>query len=393
MSQASRRIVLLALAAFASAASFRVCDPMLPGLAELFATTAGQAAHVITAFVVTYGVMQMIYGPLGERFDRFRLITLATACCALGSLGAALAPSLGVLTLCRVITGVSAAGIIPMSMAWIADSVAADERQATLARFFSGQILGMVFGQVLGGICVDTVGWRWAFAILALIYLGIGAALWRGGAGQGATAAASRRSITSLYGQAARMVVDPACRGILADLCVEAAAVFAVLAFIPLYLHQHFGRPLSEASLTLMLYGAGGLAYSFYAARRGSRLNRPRYPLLAGGLIAAADLMLLLGNHPAWAFAAALLSGFGYYMLHNGLLFQVTQMAPAARSLAMAVAISLFFVGQSIGVGLAGLLVDAGATAWVFGVAALLAPWVGFSASRRIGRLAPVSAA
>lgn len=388
MNLSSRSIFLLALAAFASSASFRVCDPMLPVLAELFATSVGQAAHVITAFVITYGVMQVIYGPLGERFERFRLVTIATACCAVGSLGAAAAQSLVVLTFFRVVTGISAAGIIPMSMAYIADAVGPEERQATLARFFSGQILGMVCGQVLGGLCVDTIGWRWAFGLLAVLYLGIGAALWQGRTRPAVVPAKAlaRPPILALYGRAARMLVDPACRSVLANLFVEAAIVFAVLAFIPLYLHQHFGQPMAEASLALVLYGAGGLAYSLYASRRGARLNRPRYPLLASLLVAIADALLLFANHPAWAFLAALIFGFGYYMLHNALLFQVTQMAPQARSLAMAVAISLFFVGQSLGVGLAGLLVDAGAITAVFAVAAVIAPLVGIATAWRIRR-------
>lgn len=389
MSASSRKVFLLSLAAFASSASFRICDPMLPVLADHFASSAGQAAQVITAFVITYGVMQLVYGPLGERFDRFRVVAIATGCCAVGSVGASLAQSLGALTFFRGVTGISAAGIIPMSMAYIADAVGPEERQATLARFFSGQILGMVCGQVLGGLCVDTVGWRWGFALLAMLYLSVGAALWRGRALQSAVAGkeGSRTSIEGLYRKAARMLVDPACRGILANLFVEAAIVFAVLAFIPLYLHKQFGRPMSEASLTLVLYGAGGLIYSFYASCRGARLNRPRYPILAGFLIACANALLLLGNHQAWAFIAALLSGFGYYMLHNALLFQVTQMAPLARSLAMAVAISLFFIGQSLGVGLAAILVDADMMTTVFAGAAVIAPLVGMAAARRIGHL------
>ena len=170
-------LTLLTLAAFASSASFRVCDPMLPVLAGLFDAPAGRVARIITGFTIAYGAMQLIYGPLGERFDRFRIVTLATALCAVGSLGATLATRLDVLTLCRILTGVAAAGIIPMAP--IADMVPAERRQAVLARFVSGQIIGMIFGQVLGGLCVDFGLWRVAFATLTGLYLVIAFALWK----------------------------------------------------------------------------------------------------------------------------------------------------------------------------------------------------------------------
>lgn len=375
-----RALRLLALAAFASSASFRVCDPLLPELARSFAVSSGGAAQVITAFVVAYGVMQMVFGPLGERFDRYRLVTLATAGCAVGSLGVALAGSLGGISLFRAITGLTAAGIIPMSMAWIGDRVPLAQRQATIARFLSGQIIGMVAGQILGGWCADHIGWRWAFVLLAEMYLLIAATLWweaRRQPGLCGGVAATPRSVGALYAEAGRLLVSPGSRGLLTAMFLEALGVFSVLAFIPLHLHEAFGQSLTEASLVLLLYGVGGLVYSALAPRI-TRAISTRHMAWAGGLLVGlADLLLLLGPSHHWAIPAALLSGFGYYMLHNTLLTQVSQMAPQSRSLALALAISLFFLGQSVGVALAGPVVDAYGPTWVFGMAAVLLPLVG----------------
>ena len=70
--------------------------------------------------------------------------------------------------------GATAAGIIQVSMAWIGDTVPYKDRQATLAHFLDGQTLGVIGGQFIGGLLVDTIGWRWAFAFLAATYLLIG---------------------------------------------------------------------------------------------------------------------------------------------------------------------------------------------------------------------------
>ncbi len=385
-SETRQLLFLLTLAAFASSASFRVCDPMLPGLAGEFSASTTGVALIITGFTVAYGAMQLIYGPLGERFERFRIITRATALCSIGSLGAALAPSLEMLTACRILTGVAAAGIIPMSLATVSDLVAADQRQATLAQLFSGQILGMVFGQVLGGVCVDFGLWRLAFGVLTGLYLLIAFALWR----KTHLGVTPRRtggqadSMASLYRTALAMLFARETRGVLACFFVEAVLVFGVLAFLPLYLHQRFALTLSEATLPLMLYGAGGLLFSSVAPRLGPRMNHRAFPMAAAGLVALANITALLAGHPGWIFAAALLSGFGYYQLHSALLFQITQRAPTTRSLALALSVSLFFLGQSVGVSAAGWLVGQGRITLVFAIAALGMPLLGLATGRQI---------
>ena len=381
-----RPLILLTLAAFASSASFRVCDPMLPVLARLFGQTSGQVALIITVFTIAYGGMQLIYGPLGERLDRFRVITLATACCALGSLGAAVTPSLEWLVVCRLLTGVAAAGIIPLSMAWIADRVAVDQRQAVLARFFSGQIMGMVFGQVLGGLFVDAGVWRFAFWGLSMLYVLIAFALWHHTNNCRAEKNENREpsSLGSLYLAAFRMLYARETRGVLFCFLIEAALVFAVIAFMPLYLHEHFGVALSKASLALALYGLGGLLFSVFAARMGAKLNRFAFPLLAACLVAVADGVIFLSSQASWVFIAAMISGFGYYMLHNALLFQMTQRVPQSRSLALTLSVSIFFIGQAIGVNFAGWLVDQGRLPLVFLCAAAGMPVIGWLTGRRV---------
>ena len=84
LSSEARAIALLALAAFVSASAFRICDPMLPQLAAEFGASTGQAARAVTAFAVAYGVLQMFFGPVGDRYGKYRVVSVATFACALG---------------------------------------------------------------------------------------------------------------------------------------------------------------------------------------------------------------------------------------------------------------------------------------------------------------------
>ena len=113
-------------------------------------------------------------------------------------------------------------------------------------------------------------------------------------------------------------------------------------------------------------------------------MNHRAFPVGAACLVALANVVAVVAAHPGWIFAAALLSGFGYYQLHSALLFQITQRAPEARSLALALSVSLFFVGQSVGVSAAGWLVDQGRITLVFAIAALGMPLLGLAAGRQI---------
>jgi predicted MFS family arabinose efflux permease len=61
-------IAALSFAAFASAASTRVADPLLPRFDAEFAIGVGTAAQVVTAFSIAYGALQAFYGPIGDRF-------------------------------------------------------------------------------------------------------------------------------------------------------------------------------------------------------------------------------------------------------------------------------------------------------------------------------------
>ena len=84
-------IRLIALATFFSGAGLRLCDGLIPRLATDFSLTSGQAGAVITSFSIAYGVAQLLFGPLGDRFGKALLISIALFGCVAGALASALA--------------------------------------------------------------------------------------------------------------------------------------------------------------------------------------------------------------------------------------------------------------------------------------------------------------
>ena len=172
-----RSVLLLSLATFSSMAAQRVCDAMLPELARVFSVGLGQAAQVVSLFAVVYGLSQLFYGPLGDRLGKLQVISVATLGCSLGNLAALFVTSLDALVLARMAVALGAAAIIPLSLAWIGDSVEYDRLQETLARVGLGTTLGLVGGQLVGGLMTDTLGWRWSFGLLTLLFGVVGGLL------------------------------------------------------------------------------------------------------------------------------------------------------------------------------------------------------------------------
>ena len=84
--------VALSLAAFGSGASQRATDPPLPRFPLELDVSPGAASSVVTIFTIGYGFNQPFFGPLGDRFGKYRVIAWACVACSVATLLRALAP-------------------------------------------------------------------------------------------------------------------------------------------------------------------------------------------------------------------------------------------------------------------------------------------------------------
>ncbi len=383
---------LISVAAFSSMASMRVCDPMLVTLSQEFHVTTGDASAVIAAFAVAYGVLQLFYGPLGDRFGKVRVIIGATFACAVFSAITALAPTLPVLVVSRAFMGAAAAGIIPLSMAWIGDSVAYEQRQETLARLMVATVSGMMAGQWFGGFAVEALGWRWAFAVLSVLFLTAATLLLRQMRATVAGAAAAGDhpaepaafSLPAYLATTGRLLRMPRVRWVLAIVAVEGALGFGTMAFVPARMVDGFGLSASAAGGVMVLYGVGGLVYSLMARRWLALLGEKGLALLGAMMIAVGLLLLAWAPVVHLAVVGCFCAGLGFYMLHNTLQVQATQMAPEARGTAVTLFACLLFLGQSLGVLAVAASVDRGWIAQVFSIASLGIVVLGVLVSRKV---------
>lgn len=388
-----RTFWLLGTCAFASLASMRVCDAMLPALAQEFATSTGAAGAAISSFAMAYGLLQLFYGPLGDRFGKVRVVGCATLACTAGSVAATCAQDLRWLVAARILSGVAAAGIVPLTMAWIGDGVPYARRQEVLARLLGATVFGMIAGQWLGGLIAETLGWRLAFVLLAMVFLVAGTMLLHHDRQRAAVhvvpAGGALKGMRQVFAQ-------PWARTVLGVTAVEGALAYSALAFVPSHVHSRFGLSMPVAGAIVALYGVGGLVYSRCAKPLLRKLAESGLAMLGASSLALAFLTIAWSPVWQWTLPACLLAGFGFYALHNTLQTHATQMAPAARGTAVSLFVCLLFLGQSAGVAMAGWLIDRYSAPLVFAIAGfgLLALGLSFAALlARRSRTTPETAA
>jgi predicted MFS family arabinose efflux permease len=382
----SQYLKVLGLAGFASMAAMRIGDPMLVVLSDEFQVSTGDASAVVSVYAVVYGFSQLLYGPLGDRFGKLRVVSLAVLACALFSAITAMSAHLPMLVIMRGFMGMAGAGIIPLAMAWVGDQVPYERRQETLAKLMSATVIGMMSGLWFGGFAADTLGWRSAFVVLSVLFSVAAALLWRLLRRHPLASASEAPGLLASLRTTGRLLGMPRVRWVLGVTATEGALVFGSMAFMPTHLHQHYGLSVVAAGSVMMLYGVGGLLYSQMARRWLAWLGERGLVRTGAGLIVSGFLLLAWGNMAWMGMLACTLTGLGFYMLHNTLQVQATQMAPAARGTAVTLFASSLFFGQSTGVLLMAQSVDMGWLAYAFSAAAACVVALGLVVYRLVGK-------
>jgi predicted MFS family arabinose efflux permease len=376
----TRAIVLLAFAAFASQAMVRCADSLLPQIAADLGTTIGATSIVVSAYAFMHGSMQLIIGPIGDRVGKYRAIAIACAGATFIVLACGLAHSLTTLTLARLASGAMAAWIIPLGMAYIGDVVPYERRQQVLGRYLSGTISGLLFGQAAGGILGDLLGWRTMFFVLAGLFALSALALFRELAINPMTRPpraeqARRQGFKAGY---SIVLANPWARVLMLAVFLEAAFVFGAFTYVGADLHLRFGLSFTLVGLTVATFGIGGLIYAGFVEQLVARLGQTGLAANGGLILGVAYLMLALA--PVWWIApiATTLVGLGFYMLHNTLQTNATQMSPEARGTGVSLFSAALYIGQTVGVAVIAPIVDHTGAPAAFVAAAIMLPALGF---------------
>jgi len=343
----TRTLNLIAFVVFASSLFMRSVDPVIPQIASGLSVEPATAALLSTAFTLPYALIQPVLGALADMFSKTRLMLLCLLILAAAALAGGMATSFEMLMAARVVAGLAAGGIVPISFALAGDKVPIAQRQVAMGRILFAVMIGNLLGASGAGVVGDLIGWRGVFfgtGILGAIVLAVAIPGFRG------IAEAPGRFDLSTLGPNYRAIFNnPLAKICFAAVFLEALFMYGIFPYIATLLHDIGETRASIAGVVIAGFGIGGAIYTLRVSWLLAQLGERRL-MRAGGMAMGLCLVVIALRAP-WPveFANFVLLGFGFYMLHAVIQIYASELAPAARGSAMALHSFFFFLGQATG--------------------------------------------
>jgi predicted MFS family arabinose efflux permease len=341
-------LAILGISGFAANIAIRVPDPMVPLIARGLDVSIASAALLATFYTLPYALAQPFLGPLGDTLGKARVIGWCLAVLTVSLAASAVAPDYPTLVACRIVSGLSGGGLIPLSIAMIADRFPVAERQLALSRYLLAVIVGQISGSPMAGLLSDWLGWRPVFAVAAAIAgLATVAVMLTLKAREGVNRPPF--SLAAAVGSYRTLVANATARACYLAVFAEGLCIYGILPYIAALLEGRGAGGVREAGFVVAGLGIGGIVFSVAAGPLIHRLPRATI-MRAGGFVIFAGLVAA-GSSPTWPLemAAFTATGLGFYMLHTGLQTEVTEVMPAARGSAVALHAFFLFFGMAIG--------------------------------------------
>lgn len=357
----------LALGAFGIGMTEFVPIGLLPQISEHFSVSIPSAGWVVSIYALGVLVGVPLMTAVGARLNRRTMLAGLMGLYAAGNLMAALAPSFGFLLGGRVLASFTHGAFFGIGAIVAGQLVGPAKRSAAIAMMFTGLTLANLVGVPAGAWIGAVAGWQATFAVMVGLGVLAATALWLF---IPALPAPAGFSFTGELRSAAKPQVLLA----MMVTMLGFGGVFAAITYLAPMLHAEAGA--SESGMTLML-AILGIGMVLGNALGGKLADRHQLATAVAGL---GGLILVLGSlaftmHSYWAAAVSvfLIGGFGFLIVAP-LQARVLDQAAAAPTLASALNIGAFNIGNAVAAWAAGATLGLG---WGYASAA----WVGVALS------------
>jgi EmrB/QacA subfamily drug resistance transporter len=378
---------ILAIAGLAFALLQSLVVPALRTIQVDLGTTPTAAAWILTAYLLSASVATPIAGRLGDMFGKKRVLVIVLAVLAAGTLVSALAHSIGIMIIGRVIQGAGGA-IFPLSFGIIRDEFPVERRATGIALVSAILGIGGGLGIVLAGPITEHLSYHWLFWLPFLVVVAAGASAWLVipespvrtpgrvnwvgaallsawlvalllGVSQGASWGWTSAAVLGLFlaaavlcvawiraeSRAAEPLVDMRMMRLPGVWTTNTVAfligfgMYSAFILIPQFVEAPaedgygFGASVTGAGIFLLPATAGMLVFSSIAGRLSNAVGA-RLPLIAGSVITACSFCLLTVAHTQrWEiYLSALLMGAGMGFAFSAMANLVVDAVPAEQT-------------------------------------------------------------
>jgi MFS transporter, DHA1 family, inner membrane transport protein len=345
---------------FAIGCGVMVVAGSLNDLSHALRVSPAVAGQLITAGAVAMGLGAPLLAAVLGGLDRRRLLTFALLWYAAGHAASALMPDYATLLPMRVLSVLGAALFTPQAAAAINVLAPPEQRGRAITTVFMGWSISSVLGMPMTGYIAETAGWRWAFALVAVLSVVAALGVWRTVPDGVRSPALSLKS----WGQ---VFSNPLLMGMVAVTALSSAGQFTLFSYIAPYYRHVLGTDATGVSFLFFWFGAFGLIGNVMLTRSVDKLGAARcvniaITLMLGSLLIwplSALLARQFGPSLATVLAMALITtpwALGLFSSNSGQQARLSQSAPTVAPALLALNTSAIYVGQAIGAGGGGAL-------------------------------------
>ncbi|MER5597041.1 MFS transporter [Streptomyces sp. NPDC002265] len=346
-------LLALAIGAFGIGTTEFVIMGLLPDIAATYDVSIPTAGLLVTGYALGVVVGAPLLTVLGNKVSRKRMLMLLMGLFVLGNILSALAPSFGMMLAGRVITSLAHGSFFGLGSVVAADLVAPDKKAGAIATMFTGLTVANIVGVPLGTFVGQAVGWRITFAIVAALgVIGLLGILKLVPATPRPEGAHLRRELTAFR--------NPQVLFAMAMTVLGFGGVFAAITYIAPMMTHVAGYSDGSVTWLLVLFGIGMFLGNLLGGRYADRALMPMLYVTLGGLAVVLALFTVFAHDKILAALAILLVGALGFATVPPLQKRVLDQAHGAPTLASAVNIGAFNLGNALAAWLGGLVISAG---------------------------------
>jgi DHA1 family bicyclomycin/chloramphenicol resistance-like MFS transporter len=325
---ASPRLLIIILAAITALGpmSMQIFLPALPAIQDAFTVTPGRAQLVLSSSLISIAIASLAHGPASDRFGLRPVMVVGLSIFLVGSVICALAPSIWILILGRVVQAVGGAAGMVISRAIIRDLYDRETAARMLAYMVTALVLAPMVAPLIGGVLNDLKDWRaifWFTGIMGLAAL----ALAHPRVPETLAAPVRDQSLGGMLLSFISLLRIPAFLGYAGQLSFGLGMFMAFIGGAPFVVVRVLNRPPTELGVLLLIISAGFMIGTFITARIAGRVGVDRMILFGSVLSVVCGLvMLALVLAGEWTVWAIFLPGAGMAFA-NGLIMPNAQAA------------------------------------------------------------------
>ncbi|WP_030207862.1 MFS transporter [Streptomyces bikiniensis] len=363
-------LLALTVGAFGIGTTEFVIMGLLPHIAADYGVTIPTAGLLVTGYALGVVIGAPLLTVLGTKVSRKRMLMLLMGLFVLGNLLSALAPSFGLMLTGRVVASLAHGSFFGIGSVVAAELVAPDRKAGAIATMFTGLTVANIVGVPLGTFVGQAVGWRTTFVAVAALgvvgLLGIARLV----------PAMPRPEGARLRGEL-KAFRNPQVLLAMAMTVLGFGGVFAAITYVAPMMTHVAGYADGSVTWLLVLFGIGMFLGNLLGGRFADRALMPLLYTALGGLALVLALFTVTAHDKVLAAITVLLVGALGFATVPPLQKRVLDQAHGAPTLASAVNIGAFNLGNALAAWLGGMVIAAGfgytAPNWVGAVLAAAA--------------------